>query len=136
MRMLRWLPVLALLAVAGSAGCTKTGTAFGGGKLNRSVRLVRVPRSLEVVNVPPLRKTGQSTFAQVQIRNRSTRRKMWQFEYKYKFYDQDGRELPSATKGWRPATIGRGETATIAGACMVPGAETAVVTFRNWHPKQ
>jgi len=131
MRSARWLPVLvAGLAVA--AGCSKSGTVFGSGSANRSVKYVRIPRTIEVVNIPRLNKRGNATYFDVILRNNDPKKKVWNLEYRFTFYDADGRELPSATKGWRPLALDRGEPKTIGGCCLVSGAETALCTIRKW----
>jgi hypothetical protein len=133
MRSTGWLPLLACLLLA--AGCSRSGTVFGGGNLNRSVRYIRVPKQVEVVNVPRLQKRGNATYFDVILRNNDPRRKVWKLEYKFTFYDAGGRVLPSATKGWRPLALGRGEPKTIGGCCMIQGAESATCTLRRWDPR-
>jgi Protein of unknown function (DUF1425) len=131
----KWLPVLAGLLVVGVAGCSKSGTVFGGGNTNRSVKFVRVSEQIEVVNVPRLVKRGNATYFDVILRNNDEKRKAWDLEYSFKFYNADGKEVPSATRGWRGLTIGRGENKTIGGCCLISGAETALCIIRKWNRK-
>lgn len=135
MSKLKWVAVPAALAALALAGCTKSGTVFGGGKLNRSVKYVRVSRKIEMVNAPELTRRGTSTYFDVQLRNNDLKRKQWELEYIFQFFDASGRTLPSATKGWRQLTIGRGELKQITGCCLISGAETATVTLRKWSRK-
>ena len=134
MKVLRLATAALLAAALGAAGCSKSGTVLGAGPMDRSVRLIKVPSGLEVVNLPELRVAGASTLAEVQVRNRSARKKMWHLEYKFQFYTAENRELESTARGWQPLTIGRGETRTVKGVCPLPGAQTAVLTFRKWEP--
>jgi hypothetical protein len=135
MKSLKWLAVLGAVGLVAAAGCSKSGTVFGGGKLERSVKYVRVSTRIEVVNVPKLTKRGTMTNFDVVLRNNDLKRKQWELEYKFQFFDVNGRELPGATKGWRQVTIGRGETVTIGGSCLIEGAENALCTLRKWNRK-
>lgn len=134
MRSLKWLPLVGLAGLA-LAGCTKSGVVLGGGTLGHSVQYVRVSRKIEPVNAFKLVKRGAATCYEVQLRNNDLKRKQWEMEYRFQFFDADGRELASATQGWRPLTIGRGELKTISGSCLVPGAEKATVILRKWDRK-
>jgi hypothetical protein len=137
MKSLKWLPILGALIMIGLTGCsgTQSGTTFGSGNANRSVKRIRVSSKVEVINLPKLNKRGNATYYDVVLRNNDLKRKQWELEYMFQFFDADGRELPSATKGWRQLTIGRGETKTIGGCCLISGAETALCTLRRWRRK-
>jgi hypothetical protein len=131
----KWLPAAAALVLAGASGCARSGTVVGGGELNRSVRFIGVPAQVEVLNVPDLVKRGAVTYVDVTLRNNDAKLKQWALEYSFQFFDLDGRELASAVKGWQPLTIGRGETKTIGGSCLLEGAATATLTIRKWDRK-
>jgi hypothetical protein len=128
------LALPAVLLAAG--GCRKTETVLGEGRLDRSVRFVGVPRQLAVANTPALLKRGDSTNVDVNLRNDSTRGKLWELEYQVQFFDGEGRALPGFPRGWTLLAIGRGEMKTISGSCQIPGTESCTVTVRGWRAKE
>jgi hypothetical protein len=133
MRISKWLLAASALGLAGVAGCATSGVVVGGGELNRSVRYIGLPAKVEVISAPELVKRGITSYVDVTLRNNDEKLKQWELEYRFQFFDYDGRELPAMVKGWQPLVIGRGETKTIGGSCMLEGASTSTLTIRRWN---
>ena len=132
----RFLAVLGLLACVAAAGCSQTGTVIAQGPMVQSVQFIGVPGALTVVQQTGEKDAdGNLKRVQAQIRNQSNSSKAWQLEYKVQFFNADGREVTSTSKGWIMLAIGRGELVSLNGSTTQTGAVRATITVREYDPK-
>jgi len=128
----RRIAVLGLLAALAAAGCRQTGTFYCQGQMESSVRFIAVPTSLEVVKpFVDHDKDSHVTRIQAQVRNNSTSEGYKNLEYTVKFFNADGREVPSTAKGWLPLVISRGDMVSLSGATTAGDAVRATITVRE-----